>query len=468
MKRATFIAKYVAEIEAGNAAIFAGTGLSAPAGFVNWRELLREIAEGLDLDIDREHDLIGIAQYHVNRHGQQRGHLNQAIIQALSEDGPPTRTHRLLAQLPIEVWWTTNYDKLIERSLEAEGKIADVKFSVAQLAHTKPRRDAVVYKMHGDVDSPADAILTCDDYEKYATERGAFLNALTGDLVSKTFLFVGFSFTDPNLASVLANIRTKFAENQRPHYAIFRKENRNDYESQSEFKYALTKQELYIDDLHRFNINSILVDEYSEILDMITEIYSRISRRYVFVSSSAVDFSPWGETAVAEFMRKLGQLLVQRGFRLVSGVGLGTGNALLTGAIQEIAAKGWKLDDELVIRPFPQFIADPDERESTWRLYRKDMLERCGIALFLFGNKESDAGVVPATGMIEEFQIASDLGIAVVPVGATGSVAKQLVTSDIESGANGDDIVKLNTNSDDLMTLIGPIIDLIERIRSTI
>ena len=468
MKRATFIAKYVAEIEAGNAAIFAGAGLSVPAGFVNWRELLREIADGLDLDIDREHDLIGVAQYHVNRHGQQRGHLNQAIIHALSTDGPPTPTHRLLAQLPIEVWWTTNYDKLIERSLELEGKTADVKFSVTQLAHTKPRRDAVVYKMHGDVDSPADAILTRDDYEKYSTERGAFLNALSGDLVSKTFLFLGFSFTDPNLASVLANIRTKFADNQRPHYAVFRKENRRDFKSQAEFNYAVTKQSLYIEDLHRFNINSVLVDEYSEIYEIVAEIHSKISRRYVFVSTSAVDFSPWGEPAVTEFMRKLGQIIIQRGFRLVSGVGLGTGNALLTGAIQEIAEKGWKLDDELLIRPFPQFIVDREEREGAWRLYREDMLARCGIALFLFGNKESDTGVVPATGMIEEFEIASRLGISVVPVGATGSVARQLVSNDLKIGANGGDFVKLNTSTEDLMTLLGPIVDLIEKIRNTL
>jgi NAD-dependent SIR2 family protein deacetylase len=36
-----FIDDYLAEIEAGNAAIFAGAGLSIPAGFVDWRDLLR-------------------------------------------------------------------------------------------------------------------------------------------------------------------------------------------------------------------------------------------------------------------------------------------------------------------------------------------------------------------------------------------------------------------------------------------
>ena len=38
---ARFIDDYFAELDAGNAAIFAGAGLSVPAGFVDWRELMR-------------------------------------------------------------------------------------------------------------------------------------------------------------------------------------------------------------------------------------------------------------------------------------------------------------------------------------------------------------------------------------------------------------------------------------------
>ena len=49
-----FIQDYLKEIREDNAAIFAGAGLSAPAGFVNWRDLLRPIAEELRLDVDVE------------------------------------------------------------------------------------------------------------------------------------------------------------------------------------------------------------------------------------------------------------------------------------------------------------------------------------------------------------------------------------------------------------------------------
>ena len=50
--------------------------------------------------------------------------------------------------------------------------------------------------MHGDVERPTDAVLTKDDYERYDMKRPLFRTALQGDLISKTFLFVGFSFED--------------------------------------------------------------------------------------------------------------------------------------------------------------------------------------------------------------------------------------------------------------------------------
>lgn len=57
-----FISRYLKEIEEDNAAVFAGAGLSAPAGFVNWKDLLRPLVEDLGLDIDREQDLVSLAQ----------------------------------------------------------------------------------------------------------------------------------------------------------------------------------------------------------------------------------------------------------------------------------------------------------------------------------------------------------------------------------------------------------------------
>ena len=131
---------------------------------------------------------------------RNRSQLNKRLIDEFSRSAEVTENHKILARLPIGTYWTTNYDKLIEQSLELNGKIADVKYTKKQLAFTKPKREVIVYKMHGDIDHPDDAILTKDDYESYHIKMDQYISALSGDLVSKTFIFIGFSFTDPALS----------------------------------------------------------------------------------------------------------------------------------------------------------------------------------------------------------------------------------------------------------------------------
>jgi hypothetical protein len=287
-----FFEAYFNEIQFQNAAVFLGAGASMPAGFVDWKELLRPIARELNLNIDLESDLVVMAQFHVNHSGQNRHVVSQAVLDAIGENLEPTDNHKLLARLSIPVFWTTNYDKLIESSLRKEGKIPDVKHSVKQLANTRSKRDAVVYKMDGDIDHPQDTVITKDDYERYFKTHGAFVNALSGDLVSKTFLFIGFSFTDLNLDYILSRIKVMFEINQHRHFAFFRKRIQFDEESDAEFANAVTRQKLMIEDLKRFNIRSLLVDDYSEITEALEEIVRRFRMNTAFVSSSAADFRP--------------------------------------------------------------------------------------------------------------------------------------------------------------------------------
>src|SRR5260370_19635412 len=223
ISEATFIREYTRELHNKNAAVFAGAGLSMASGYVDWKGLLNEIILDLGLDPDREHDLVTLAQYHCNQAGGSKTRLTQAIFNHFAPTRTPTPNHRILARLPIHTYWTTNYDKLIEKALEEAKKVPDVKYALKQLSVTRPDRDVVVYKMHGDIDNPADAIISKDDYEAYPLKMGAFVSALRGDLVEKTFLFLGFSFTDPNIDYILSHLRVQYEQNQRHHYCLHRK-----------------------------------------------------------------------------------------------------------------------------------------------------------------------------------------------------------------------------------------------------
>src|SRR5260370_28053015 len=90
---------FVKELEEENVAIFAGAGLSVGAGYVDWKKLLQPIARDLELDIDQEHDLISITQYHLNEK-QKRSGLNRVLIDQLSPGPAPTDKHPILAPLP--------------------------------------------------------------------------------------------------------------------------------------------------------------------------------------------------------------------------------------------------------------------------------------------------------------------------------------------------------------------------------
>jgi hypothetical protein len=422
-----FIDDYLRNLEEGNASVFAGAGLSVPAGIVDWRSLMRGIATDLGLAVEEEHDLVAVAQFYANKHGN-RSELNRAILDGIASGRGPTESHRLLAELPITAYWTTNYDNLIETALGSAGKVVDVKHDVNQLAFTAPRRDAVVYKMHGDASHPAEAVLTKDDYERFGTRRHAFTTALAGDLVEKTFLFLGFSFADPNLDYVLARVRATFATNQRQHYCIMKIRAREPGEENDVFQRALIRQELAIEDLKRFNINTIVVDDYSTVPKLLDRIVRQHKRRTVFVSGSAAEFGSWTREQVETFLSRLGAVLLQQGFRVVTGMGQGVGDSLLAGAVGQVYAdrKG-HLEDLIEMRPFPQW--DPSAvGKSRWERYRTEMISKAGISLFLFGNKLDGSTIVPADGVVTEFEISMAQGIAVVPVGGTGYVAGDLWT----------------------------------------
>ena len=222
-----FINSFVIKINNGDAAIFAGAGLSASLGFVNWKGLLKDLAEELNLQIDKEHDLISVAQYHFNKF--KRGKINNKIINEFSTLKTGSENHKILSRIGIHTFWTTNYDQIIEKSLEAEGKTVELKIRGDDFGRNINKKDATVYKMHGDKNSPDEAVLTKDDYETYNDKREFFSTALRGDLLSKTFLFIGYSFDDPNLEFILSRIKILLKGNPPTHYCFLKEVAETDF-----------------------------------------------------------------------------------------------------------------------------------------------------------------------------------------------------------------------------------------------
>jgi hypothetical protein len=429
ISKAEMLKQFGKELQSGDAALFVGAGLSTASGFVDWKGLLRDVASELKLDVDREHDLIALAQYHVNdRKG--RGHINQLLIEEFTKDAKLTENHRLIATLPVHSVWTTNYDELLETAFRVGHRKPDVKITKENLATTLPNRGVVIYKMHGDCHHPHDAVLTKEDYETYAEKREGFSTALRGDLVDRTFLFLGFSFTDPNIDYILSRIRGLLGENQRVHYCVMKWPDRPKDGSgvaQAEYEYEKRKLELRISDLSRYQIHAVMIDKYEEITEILSDLKRRSHLKHVFVSGSAHDYKPFGRDRLEDFCAQLGREIVLRGFSLVSGFGLGIGGAVTIGSLEQL------YEDDLPVNrvsffPFPQQKPKGITNQAFYSHYRKGILSNAGFAVYISGNRLGQDGkaALIGKGVLEEFEIATQLGTIPIPLGASGWAALEI------------------------------------------
>ena len=419
------------------AALFIGAGLSVGAGFVDWRGLLRDIAGDLKLNVDEEHDLIALAQYEYNRNNN-RSRLNRKIVEEFRDRATLSKNHRWIARLPIDTIWTTNYDTLLERAYADAAKTVDVKHRQADLLHRLPHSDVSLFKMHGDVNHADEAVLIKDDYERYEARRGLFVSRLQGDLSWRHVLFLGFSFTDPNIDYVFSRLRCLLeekAENQPPRYCILRrpKAPKRGRKNFAKLKAQHTRDMRHlphrIGDLGRFNIDVVLIDEYQEIEELLQRLCLLVSSKSIFVSGSAHEYAPIGRERIESFCRKLGTEIIRRGYNLVSGFGLGIAGSCIIGAHEQAKReKSGRMGQRLRLHPFPQEFKNETERRQVYTEIRKELVQESGVTVFIAGNKldRSSGNIVIADGVMEEFALAREHAHLLIPIPATGGAAAQI------------------------------------------
>lgn len=161
-----FIKEFSERLKCERASLFIGSGISRKAGYSTWKETLKECAEEIELDVEKEQDLITLAEFYIRN--KQRTKINQTIASYFQDkNGKPTSVHRILATFPIKSIWTTNYDTLIERYLSD----ADITYSMVtddkSYIAIDPTVKVKVHKIHGDVKTPDRCVITRGDYEKF-------------------------------------------------------------------------------------------------------------------------------------------------------------------------------------------------------------------------------------------------------------------------------------------------------------
>ncbi len=462
----SFFSDFSRAITNQEASFFIGAGFSQAAGYLNWRELLREIAYELHLDVDREDDLVAIAQYHRNFRGG-RAEIHRTIMEQYTKEAQETVNHPLIASIPVSTYWTTNYDTLIEDSIRKAGKTFEVNAKDVDLIRPNSRPDVTIYKMHGTVNDPEQAVLTKEDYETYVDNRPLLQRTLQADLINKTFLFIGFSFTDPNIDYILSRVRVATGNNQRNHYAIIKKPvpKSDSPEDRANYDYELVKFKLRVGDLSRYKITTLAIENYEEITTILSQIKRLSFQNNIFVSGSAATYGPTDQSSAEKLLFDIGSQIIIRGYNLVNGFGLGVGGHVIAGAMNEFyRGSKSKIGDRAVLRPFPQTFPEGVDGRQMWEAYRQDMLNGSGYAVFVYGNKLEGDAVVAANGVRREYEIALEANKFVIPVGATGYVAEELwaeTVKNLDRIYPGVDVERYFQTLGDQKSAAGQIIDAI-------
>ena len=189
------------------------------------------------------------------------------------------------------------------------------------------------------------------------------------------------------------------------------------------------RQELRANSLKKYGLNPIWISDYSEITLILNEIESRFLRTTILISGSAEEYGSFGEIRATEFLHDLSKSLSKHSYKILTGFGWGVGSAVINGVLENMETeRNQNMDNYLIMRPFPQFETKGKNLKELWKDYREKFIPLAGIAIYVFGNKKNKTtgAIEEASGVIEEFEIAVQNGLLVIPIGATGFVSKTL------------------------------------------
>ena len=132
-----------------------------------------------------------------------------------------SRVHENLVALDSRIVLTTNFDKLYENAANSilHGDILTKTYTDREIADVIRRQNRCIIKVHGSIDTPGEAILTRADYAKARNVHNHFYRVMDALFMTHTFVFLGASMRDPDIALVLEDYAHRY-QPSRPHYVV--------------------------------------------------------------------------------------------------------------------------------------------------------------------------------------------------------------------------------------------------------
>jgi hypothetical protein len=204
---------------------FIGSGFSKPLGLPSWEELVENIANdlGFDKDLFKLHGsfpqlLEYVKEFHESEWETFLYNIRRDFdSEPINEKRKQSATHKALSKLlNIKTIYTTNYDLQIEKALIQQGRKVAVLSSFKDfIKNPIDQVDCEVIKFHGTLKQDNTLILTESEYLKRMTLEDPVDLRLRSDILSNSFIFIGYSFSDPNIRYIWFKIN-ELKEKLRP------------------------------------------------------------------------------------------------------------------------------------------------------------------------------------------------------------------------------------------------------------
>lgn len=143
-----------------------------------------------------------ILEYYKRKNSGQIAKLTNWLNRYMAPPDNALKGNAILTELSkladCKIFYTTNYDDFLERSLELNGRPTNVVAVEAEMAGRG--RSCEVIKFHGDWNHPDEIVLTERHYEERLSLSRPLDLRFQADLLGRVVLFLGYSFRDPNVA----------------------------------------------------------------------------------------------------------------------------------------------------------------------------------------------------------------------------------------------------------------------------
>lgn len=194
--------------EPSSTVLLLGAGVAIPSGAPSWAGLRDELVRRLHPNLTVEGELPLIADILEREFGRR------LLVEQVQDivDIEPVGGILGLPKYPWRAIYSTNYDRLIERSAQACNVTCAVVRSRYDLPLLEDRAKLPLFKIHGCVTQdrafgdPSSMIITKTDYRKVRKWKEDLLRRMQTDMESGQVLIIGHSLNDPHLDELIDDV----------------------------------------------------------------------------------------------------------------------------------------------------------------------------------------------------------------------------------------------------------------------